>query len=199
MKAPAQIADFRDHVSRFVVVDDDVFESIMKFFTPRRFAKDQMLTRAGDVVRHTHWLKKGLVISTHTDDRGKDHIIQFANEGCWVTDQNGFYNRTKATFNIQCIEETEVLSLSFEKREQLCEQFPVMERFFRRKANESFTKQQKRLLTYMTSDAQQRYELFLQEYPSLLQRVSKKMLAAYLGVSRETLSRFSAKMSKTKK
>jgi hypothetical protein len=65
-----------------------------------------------------------------------------------------------------------------------------MEHFFRKKANDSFTKQQKRLLTYLTADAQKRYELLLSEYPTLVQRLSKKTLAAYLGVSRETLSRF---------
>jgi len=66
-----------------------------------------------------------------------------------------------------------------------------MEHFFRKKANDSFVKQQKRLLTYMTSDSQKRYELLLAEYPQLIQRLPKKILAAYLGVSRETLSRFS--------
>ena len=65
-----------------------------------------------------------------------------------------------------------------------------IEHFFRKKGNDSFVKQQKRLLTYMTANAKDRFNLLLEEYPGLYQRLSKKVLAAYLGVTRETLSRF---------
>jgi CRP-like cAMP-binding protein len=88
------------------------------------------------------------------------------------------------------VEESEMLCLSFANREKLCADMHKMEHFFRKKANDSFAKQQKRLLTYLTSDARKRYDLLVTEYPQLIQRLSKKTLAAYLGVSRETLSRF---------
>jgi CRP-like cAMP-binding protein len=183
-------ADFEIHLGKFVELARDEFKSIEGYFVVKGIRKGQYLVRSGDAVNHTWWVKRGLVISSLTDDQGKEHIIQFANEGCWITDQNAFYNREKATFNIQVLEDSELLSLSFENREKLCHDFKRMETFFRRKANDSFTKQQKRMLTYLTSDSEQRYELFLKEYPALMQRLSKKILAAYLGVSRETLSRF---------
>lgn len=187
---PDSFTDFRKHLESFIELSDEEFERILGYFSVKKLKKHEFLIRAGENVRHTYWTTKGLLTSNFIEPDGREHIIQFANEGCWITDQNAFYNRAKAIFNIVCIEDSELLSLSYDNRETLCSDMHKMEHFFRKKANDSFTKQQKRLLTYLTSDSQTRYELFLQEYPNLIQRVSKKTLAAYLGVSRETLSRF---------
>lgn len=161
----------------------------MNYFTAIKLKKNDALVRAGEAVSQTWWVVKGLLTSNFVDPDGKEHIIQFANENCWITDQNAFYNREKASVTIVALENTELLSITFDNREKLCAEFHSMERFFRRKANDSFSKQQKRLVTYLSSDAKKRYELLLEEYPQLVQRLSKKILAAYLGVSRETLSR----------
>lgn len=180
---------FKRHLERFVRISDDEFSRVLEFFTEKNFRKGELLVREGAAVINTYWVKRGLLVSVFTDDEGREHVIQFANENCWITDQNAFYNRDKAVFTITCLEKCDLLTLSFEKREEMCAEMPVMNHFFRKKANDSFVKQQKRLLTYMTADAKTRFRLLINEYPDLSQRVPKKTLAAYLGVSRETLSR----------
>lgn len=187
---PDQLTDFKRHLNQFSAINDDEFAEILKYFKIKKLKKNDILIKAGSRVKHTYWTRKGLLTSHFSDPNGKEHIIQFANEGCWITDQNAFYNQTIAAFNILANEDCELLSISYDNRERLCSASHKMEHFFRKKANDSFAKQQKRLLTYLTADARQRFDLLIAEYPQLIQRLPKKLLAAYLGVSRETLSRF---------
>jgi CRP-like cAMP-binding protein len=180
---------FYKHIANFSSVTEEEFDDILPYFSKITFKKGEYLIKQGEKANQTYWVSTGLVVSNYTDKKGKEHIIQFANEGCWITDQQGFYNQTVAIFDIICLEQTQLISISFEDREKLCAAFSKMEHFFRKKANDSFVKQQRRLLTYMTNDATERFNLLIKEYPDLIQRISKKKLASYLGVSRETLSR----------
>ncbi|HEY9047204.1 MAG TPA: Crp/Fnr family transcriptional regulator [Ohtaekwangia sp.] len=186
---PESFPEFRRHLERFIKINDEEFEQILAYFTYKKLKKHEILIQTGDKVKYTYWTRKGLLISTFIDHDGGEHIIQFANENCWITDQNAFYNRAEAIFTITCREDSELLCLSYRNREKLCAGIHKMEHFFRKKANDSFVKQQRRLLTFLTSDAGKRYDLLLSEYPELIQRLSKKVLAAYLGISRETMSR----------
>lgn len=124
-----------------------------------------------------------------TDDNGREHIIQFAKEDWWISDYQAYFNQSKSTINIACLEETEVFCLSLEDREKICSELHKVEYFFRKKSNNGYIALQRRILSLLNSSAKERYEQFLSQYPDLLQRIPKTLIASYLGVSRETLSR----------
>ena len=127
----------------------------------------------------------------YTNDEGKEHILQFAMENWWVTDYQAHFKKEKATINIDCLEDCEILCLSLENREKLCSELQKIEHFFRIKSNFGYVALQRRILSLLDKDAKGRYEQLMELYPTLLQRVPKTILASYLGVSRETLSRLS--------
>lgn len=113
-------------------------------------------------------------------------------EDWWETDFLAFYTKTKATMSLQCLEDTRVLCISLENYRKLCSGLQKTEHFFLRKATSGHIASQQRILSLLSSNAKERYDQLLKRHPSLFQRVPKTLLASYLGVSRETLSRLSS-------
>jgi CRP-like cAMP-binding protein len=179
----------RKHIETITSLTDEEFTYINSFFTVKKLKKHQFLVQEGDIVVNDYWVQQGLLKASHIDAAGKEHILQFAMEDWWVTDYHAYFNQTTATISIDCIEDAELLCLSLHNREQLCADLHKMEHFFRKKSNAGYVALQKRILTLLNSSAKEKYEQLLQQYPQLLQRVPKTLIAAYLGVSRETLSR----------
>jgi|SRR5688500_10736131 CRP-like cAMP-binding protein len=179
----------RQHIEKITPLTDSEFEYILPFFSSRKIRKHQFLVQEGNPVLYDFFVLHGCLKAYHIDENGKEHILQFATEEWWVTDYQAYFNQTPATIHVDCIEPCELLMLSLYNREKLCSELHKMEHFFRMKLTARSIALQQRILGMMNSTAQQRYEQLLQLYPELLKRVSKQLIASYLGVSRETLSR----------
>ena len=182
----------RNHFEKLITLTDQEFEFILSHFTSKKLRKHQFLVQEGDPVPYDYYVVKGLLKAYHTDKEGKEHILQFAMEDWWISDYHAYFSQTKATLSIDCIEEVEVLGLSLENRDKLCAELHKVEHFFRKKSNLGYIALQRRILSLLNSNAKERYEQLIAQYPGLVQRVPKTLLASYLGVSRETLSRFSS-------
>lgn len=182
----------RTHIEKVISLTDEEFALIHGLFTTKKFKKKSFLIQEGGSVTQAYFVLSGLLKLTYLDNSGKQHIVSFAMEDWWESDFPAYFNQTKATMSLQCLEDTEVYCLSLENYKKLCTDFKKMEHFLLVKSNLGFIAAQQRILSLLTTNAQERYEQLLQLYPALFQRVSKTQLAAYLGVSRETLSRFSS-------
>ncbi len=182
--------ELRQHFEKITPLTDQEFDYILSHFTTKKLKKHQFLVQEGDNVSNDYFVLKGLLKAYHVDSEGKEYIMQFAMEDWWVTDYQAYFNHTKATLNIDCIEDVELYCLSLQNRDKLCADLHKIEHFFRRKSNMGYVALQRRILSMLNSNAKERYEQLLLQYPALFQRVPKTLIAAYLGVSRETLSRF---------
>ncbi|MCF0052656.1 Crp/Fnr family transcriptional regulator [Dyadobacter chenwenxiniae] len=181
----------RAHIEKIVELTDSEFLFVSEHFVAKKFKKHQFLIQEGEQVKYHYFIISGLLKLVYTDDTGKQHIVSFAMEDWWESDFYAFYMQTTATMSLECLEDTEVLCLSLDGYKALCDGLQKMERFFLEKANFGFLGAQRRIISWLTSNAKERYEQLLKQYPALIQRVPKSQLAAYLGVSRETLSRLS--------
>jgi len=182
-------AELRQHIEKITPLTDKEFEYILSHFVPKKLKKHQFLIQAGNLVSNDFFVVKGLVKASFTNNEGKEHILQFAMEDWWVCDYQAYFKETPATLDVDCLEEVEVLCLSLSNREKLCADLHKIEHFFRRKSNFGYVAMQQRVLSLMNNNAKERYEQLLKQYPDLFQRVPKTLIASYLGVSRETLSR----------
>lgn len=183
--------ELRKHIEEITPISDAEFDYVLSHFKKKKLKKHQFLIQEGDYVQNDHFVIKGLLKAYYTNDEGKEHILQFAMENWWVTDYQAHFKKEKATINIDCLENCEVLCLSLQDRDKLCAELQKIEHFFRIKSNLGYVALQRRILSLLDKSAKDRYDQLVELYPTLLQRVPKTTLAAYLGVSRETLSRFS--------
>lgn len=181
----------RTHIEKIVPLTDEEFAFVSIHFIFKQFKKHQFLVLPGEAVHYNYFVLSGLLKLVYTEETAKEHILAFAMEDWWESDSLAYFTQTKATLSLECIEDTQVLCLSLENYQALCSGLPKIEHFFHEKVILGFLAAQRRILSLLTTNAQERYEQLIQKHPSLLQRVPKALLAAYLGVSRETLSRLS--------
>ncbi|KQN34382.1 Crp/Fnr family transcriptional regulator [Pedobacter sp. Leaf41] len=186
--------ELRKHIEEIVPLNNKEFEIINSHFKSKSLKKHQYLIQEDEAVKNIYFVVKGLLKATYTDINGKEYIIQFAMENWWISDFQAFYNNVKSITNISCLENVELLSIAKENLDQICSESHKMEHFFRVKNSSGYVALQQRILSLLTTSPKERFEQFTKQYPQLLQRVSKTIIAAYLGISRETLSRLSGKL-----
>jgi CRP-like cAMP-binding protein len=179
----------RKQFEQVISLTDTESAYIASHFTPRKLKRHQFVVQEGLQVEHDFFVVDGCLKSYSTDANGKQHIIQFGMPNWWITDYQAYYNQQKATINIDCIEDTELLCLSYSDREKLCAEIHKVEHFFRKKTNRRNVALEQRILALLSSNAKERYDKLLEQYPELFQKVPKHIIASYLGVTRETLSR----------
>ncbi|WP_336518038.1 Crp/Fnr family transcriptional regulator [Pollutibacter soli] len=184
--------NLRKHIEEIVTLTEDEFRQLKTFFTVKKVRKNQYLVHEGDDVKFEYLVVKGIFKVFYVDMDGKEHILQFARENWWMTDYIAYFKQVPATMFVECIEEGEVLCLTLHGREKLSADLHKMEHFFRVKLTNGYVALQQRIAMLLSSTPQQRYEQFSKLSPDLLQRIPKKLIAEYLGVSRETLSRLYA-------
>lgn len=179
----------RRQIEKIVKLTDGEFESVLTYFSLKTFKKHQYVLQAGNPAPNDHFVVNGLLKSFYLDEAGKSYILQFAMEDWWISDPQAYHNGLMATLNIDCLEDTTLYLISLENREKLCADSRKMEYFFRKKTQAGYIALQKRVQSLVSLNAKDRYEQFLQLYPLLSQRIPKLLIASYLGISRETLSR----------
>jgi CRP-like cAMP-binding protein len=180
----------RSHIESVVKLTDEEFDYILSHFTPVKFKKHHSLVREGDLVKHEYFVLKGCLRSYITDgNTGKEFTYQFAAENWWISERDAFVNQTAATTAVQCLEDCQLLALSYDDRMKLGREIWKYEHYIAMKSNRGYVALQKRLQLLIMGNTRARFENFVQQYPDLYNRIPKSVIASYLGVSRETISR----------
>jgi len=179
----------KQHVSKFVSLADGEMDHFVSHFKEHSFKRGQVVISEGERVEKEYFVLTGCLKAFFISDETKMYILQFAMPTWWTSDYVALYDGTRASVNVDCITDAEVLSLSNADREKLCKEIHPIGHFFRWRTNRGYIASQRRLLSFMTGDAKARYEELMKLYPQLYNIVPKQLIAAYLGVSRETLSR----------
>jgi CRP/FNR family transcriptional regulator, anaerobic regulatory protein len=194
----ASIEPLLDYFNRLLPLNKDEQELVSSKFQPRFFRKRQYVLQEGDVCTQYNFVVRGCLRMYKIDEQGSTHILQFAAENWWIVDLGSFYSEGPSELNIDALEDTVVLQISHNNLVELYTSAPKFHRIFRVLIENSFVQLQKRLLQYISSSAEQRYQLFLDTYAHLVNRLSQTQIASFLGITPEFLSRLRNKLSKSK-
>lgn len=163
---------------------------------PRRLRKQEVLARQGETARYGAFVVSGCLRSYVTDERQKEHILQFAPENWWISDQHSLVRQQPALFSIDALEDSEVLLFSAGFYAHFQALGPEFQAFFYQLLQNSLVALQRRLIGVLSAPAELRYQEFLQLYPTLARRLPQRHIAAYLGITPESLSRIRSELAR---
>ncbi len=177
------------HIEQKVPLTERDRTAIETFFIAKKLRKRQYLLQEGDICKYLTFVAKGLVRTYNVDDKGDEHMSIFGWEGWWVSDFNSFLSSQPAVFNIDAIEDSELLLISQENYEALTLEVPIMDRYFRILYQNSLVTKERRIMSSITHTAEEKYLQLIESSPQLVERIPQHLIASYLGIAPETLSR----------
>lgn len=168
---------------------------IKTYLTPKKIRKKQYLLQEGDVCKMIAFVEKGTLRQYSIGENGAEHIIQFALEGWTISDLYSFLTGEPATYNIDALEDAELVLITKTAHEELLKKVPKFETYTRLQLTGAYLAMQKRLTSIISLSLEERYSNFTSVYPNIIQRVPQHMIASYMGLTPETLSRVRKKMT----
>lgn len=154
----------------------------------RKVRKRHLLLQEGEICQHKIFVSKGLLRTYRLQENGTETIMRFAAENSWNTDHESYHNRTPTKYNIETIEDSEVILWRREDFGELLA-VPVLRELSEQLRIDNLHASQDRILMNISATSEEKYQAFVTAFPDIFRRVPLHMVASYLGVSRETLSR----------
>ncbi len=171
-------------------------EIVRTYLTPKKIRKKQYLLQEGDVCRHIAFVEKGMLRAYTIGEKGTERIIQFAMEGWTISDLYSFLTSEPATYAIEAIEDSELVLISQQANTELLEKLPRYETYLRILLTDAYIALQRRINSVISNTPEERYNTFTALYPEIVRRVPQHMIAAFMGLTPETLSRVRSKKAR---
>ncbi|RYE09914.1 MAG: Crp/Fnr family transcriptional regulator [Hyphomicrobiales bacterium] len=185
----AHLEIFKTYLQKKVSITDEQFNLIAVHLKVKSFEKNEMILMKGDVSSQGFFVSTGLLRSYSIDSKGKTHIIQFAPEQWWLSERNGLLFNEPSDFFIDSVEVTKAVIMTKDFMNEAAKHVTCMNDLNNKMLNNAIRFMQKRINMLLSATAEERYLNFITLYPNLTLRVPQWMIASYLGITPESLSR----------
>ena len=185
-----------ENIARFVSLKQNEEEALSLIITKENIKKRQFIDQPRFTSQYRNYVLKGAFRSFFIDNEGKDHTVQIAVEDWFVSDFYSYITQTPATLFVEALEDSVILKMTYQDIEGLCKQIHSLSEYFRITTERAFAYSRKRALSNLSKSAEERYEELLAMYPGHSQRIPQKIIASYLGMSPEFLSKIRARQAR---
>ncbi|MDC1161882.1 Crp/Fnr family transcriptional regulator [Tenacibaculum sp.] len=178
-----------EYIRRYISISEVEIDTFQSYLKPKKIKKQEFLLKQGQFCKSRYYIKKGCIRLFYIDNKGNEQIIHFGIDNWWITDYESLINKTSSKLYIQAIENTELFELSQESFDELCNQLPQTEQLFRKIMEKRYIAIQKRIEFMYSLNGAELFKTFISENPEFTQRVPQYMIASYLGMSPEFISK----------
>lgn len=185
----ADLSPFIQNLSSKIRLSPGLIEQVLSAFQLRTVKRRELLIQPGTVARYRIYVLKGAFRSYAIDEKGNDHTIQFAVEDWWISDYDSYIRQVPATQFVEALEHSVVLQIDHQTEETLKTSSYELATLFRLMAERSAAYLARRIVSNLTQDAESRFREFAMRYPDVVRRLPSHVLASYLNMSREFLSK----------
>jgi CRP-like cAMP-binding protein len=183
------IDTLRTYLSQKAELTEEEFDIIAKLVVPRKVRKRQFLLQEGEVCRYGAFVAQGCLRSYVIGKKGEEHVVQFALEGGWIADLESYETGKPAMYNIDAIEDTDVLLIERDAIKELVTSVPKLGQMLLRTWQKSNVALERRIADLLSLSAEERYLSLVEAHPDVAGRVPQRYIASYLGITPESLSR----------
>ena len=170
-------------------LNESEIELIESVFQSKKFRKRQYFLQEGDVCKYTAFIVKGAMRQYTVDDKGEEHITRLSIENWWVNDRESLMKQIPSIYFIDAWEDTDTLVVTKAAFLELIVRIPALSEWMRNIDVNFAIASQRRLNAAISLSAEERYHDLEKNYPEFLQRFPQHIIASYLGIKRESLSR----------
>lgn len=174
--------------SSLYLVDEEKI-LIQSAFRGKHLRKRQYLLQEGDVCINMAFVVSGSGRMFAVNIKGQESIIRFAIENWWLGDYESYNFGTPSLYNIEMLEDSDILVITKDQMQKLMNEVPAVKEMIRKIDSNAVVATQKRIHSSISLSAEERYDNLVKTYPDFLRRFPLSMIACYLGISPETLSR----------
>ena len=180
---------FEEYIHSKIELTHQEFALLRSLGSAEKLRRRQLILQAGEVCRHKTFVCKGMIRTFLTNDDGSEYIMRFVTENQWTLDPESYNLQLPSKFSIDALEDTEIIRWSKENIEKLFAAIPAFKEYSDNLISRTVESSQDRILMNISFTAEEKYQAFITSFPDVFRRVPLHMVASYLGVSRETLSR----------
>ncbi len=192
---PLMYERYFEHFNKSVPLNTEEQELILKYMTVKKLRKRQYLLQEGDVCKVVAFVEKGALRLYRVNDDGSEHIVQFALDGWFITDLYSFLTNESSMYNIDAIEDSELVLITRSASDELRKLSPKYQEFIFQVTSKAYIQLERRITSTLSLSLEERYKELTSSYTDIIQRLPQHMIASYMGLTAETLSRVRKRIS----